>query len=71
MFGLGQQVRRHQLGIGGGVGEHRHLRGTGQQVDPDSAEQLALASVTCALPGPTIMSTGSSPSIPNAIEASA
>ena len=42
MLGLGEQVGRHQLGIGGGVGEHRHLRRTREQVDPDPAEQLAL-----------------------------
>ncbi len=42
MLGLGQQVGGDELGIGGLVGDHRDLRGPGQEVDSDAAEELAL-----------------------------
>ncbi len=42
MLSLREQVRRHQFRVGRGVGEHRHLRGAGEQVDADPSEQLAL-----------------------------
>ena len=42
VLGLTQQVGRHQRDVGRLVGDHRHLRRTGQQVDADPPEQLPL-----------------------------
>ena len=39
---LGEQVDGHRVGVGGVVGDDQHLRGSGQQVDPHTAEQLSL-----------------------------
>ena len=33
VFRLGQQIRRHLVGLGGVVGDHQHLAGAGQGVD--------------------------------------
>ncbi len=42
MLGLTEQVRGHDLGLGRLVGDHRDLRGAGEEVDGHLAEQLAL-----------------------------
>ena len=40
MLGLGEQIRRHPLRIAFAVGDDQHLRGTGDHVDADRAEDL-------------------------------
>ena len=42
VLGLPEQVSRDQLGVGVLVGDHEDLGRSGQQVDPDATEQLAL-----------------------------
>ena len=42
VLGLAHEVGRDQLGIRGVVGDHRDLRGAGEHVDADAAEQRAL-----------------------------
>ena len=42
MFGLSKEVGGNQLRVGAFIGDHRHLRGPGEKVDADAAEELAL-----------------------------
>ena len=57
MLGLGEQVERHELGVGAAVGQHDALRWAGGQVDRHPAATARLAAVTHALPAPKILST--------------
>jgi hypothetical protein len=41
VFGLGQQVGGDPVGVVGAVGDHQHLRGTGDGIDADRAENPA------------------------------
>jgi hypothetical protein len=42
VLGLRQQIGRDPAGVAGGIGDHKHLRGTGDHVDADLAEHQPL-----------------------------
>ena len=67
MLSLAEKVGGTKLAVHCVVGDHQRLGGAGQQVEADAAEELALASATKALPGPTSMSTASMLPVPSAM----
>ena len=51
MFGLGAEVERDPVGIGGVAGDHHQLRRTGEAVDSHLAGQLPLRLLHVAVAG--------------------
>ena len=69
MFGLSQEVGGHPGRVCCLIGDDNGLGGTGQAIDAHRPKDPALASVTNRPPGPTILSTAGTVSVPNAMAA--
>ncbi len=67
MLSLTEQIRSAQLCIDGVVRYDESLGGSGEQIDPDLAEQLPLGFRNIGVTRPTSMSTGAMVSVPRAI----
>ena len=52
VFGLGGEVERDQLGVGGRVRDHQQLRGAGDAVDAHQSHDLALGLLHVGVAGP-------------------
>ena len=69
VFGLRQQIGRDKSRVRRIVGDHQDFGGSGRQIDggaAGSAATICLAAVTQALPGPKILSTLRTLSVPKA-----
>jgi hypothetical protein len=69
MLGLSQQIGGDNARIGAVVGDGKDLARPGQASIPTLPKTWRLASLTKALPGPTILSTTGTLSVPQAIAA--
>jgi len=59
--GLAEQIERDPIRIGGAVGQHQDLAGSGDHVDADLAEDQPFGGGDELVARPTILSTRGSP----------